>query len=51
MTDIGNVQVAIEGVLIWSSGGVGNLQLGLTLCRVVEQVDVAAFVESVMRRS
>lgn len=42
------VQVAVEGVLIRCAGMVGNLELGLSLGWVVEEVDIAPSVESVM---
>ena len=41
-------QVAVEGVLIRCAGMVGNLELGLSLGWIVEEVDIAPSVESVV---
>ena len=41
MADVGDVQVAVEGVLVWSARVIGDLQLGLPLRWIIEQVDIA----------
>lgn len=49
MADIGNVEIAMEGILVWSACIVGNFELRLALCWAVVEVDIAALVEAVVR--
>lgn len=48
--DSRRVQVAVEGVLVGRAGMIGNLELGLSLGGIVEEVDIAPSVESVVLR-
>lgn len=46
--DSRRVQVAVEGVLVRRAGMIGNLELGLSLGWIVEEVDIAPSVKSVV---
>lgn len=43
------IEVAVEGVLLWSASMVGDLQLGLVVGGIVEEIDIAAATETVVR--
>lgn len=48
MSNVCDVQVAVEGVLVWRPCVVRDFELRLALSWIVKEVDIAAFVESVV---
>lgn len=48
MADVGDIQVAVEGILVWRSSMIRDLELRLTLSGIVEDIDIAALVETVV---
>lgn len=48
MSNVCDIQVAMEGVLVWGSGVIRDLELCLALSWIIEEIDIAALVESVV---
>lgn len=48
MSNVCDIQVAVEGILVWRPSVIRDLELRLALGWTVEEVDIAAFVESVV---
>lgn len=51
ISDVGNMEVAIESVLLWSASMVRNFELGLVIIGIIVEVYVAPFGKALVRWS